>query len=313
MNGQPDLQPRCAPRGSGALRIEACQAAGSDAAANADAIDWAAAELPRAWPDAAPWWRPAMLRQVLPRFLGRRRGKVRLPAGLPGLQPIPKYLLQEFHNLPNGNYSDCVTGGYMTGFDRVMLGHMAHGRRRVAESLRDAARALDVGSGGGHLAAAMRQAGIAEVWALEPSPYLLRQAARRHAGADIHWRQGLAEDTRLPDGHFDAVGVSFVLHEIPPRYLRRFCAELRRITRPGARLAVLEPSPLQWRHGAGWMLRRFGWRGLYFRWLAGFVHEPFLAAWHKLDFPALLREHGFEPVIDESGCPSRFLLARRGD
>ncbi len=278
---------------------------------DAAAIDWANAELPKTWPDAAPWWRPAMLRQVLPRLLGRRRGKVRLPEPMPGLQLIPKYLLQEFHNLPNGNYSDRATSGYLHGFDRVMLGSMRQGRRRVAQSLRGAVRALDVGSGGGHLAVEMRQVGIDDVWALEPSPYLLRHAARRHAG--IRWWQALAEDTRLPDAHFDAVGVSFVLHEIPPHYLRRFCAELRRITRPGARLAILEPSPLQWFNGAAWMWRYHGWRGLYFRWLAGFVHEPFLGAWHTLDFPALLREHGFETVLDESGCPTRFLVARRGD
>ena len=275
----------------------------------AEAIDWAQVQLPQAWPDAAPWWRVHMLRRLLPRFLGRRRARVQLPEGLPGLRSLPRYVLQEFHNLPNGNYSARVTRGYLTGFDRVMLGQVRQGRARIAASLAGARRVLDVGSGGGHLAAAMKQAGLEDVWALEPSPYLLGQAARAHAG--IRWWQGLAEDTGLPDASFDAVGVCFVLHEIPPHYLRRFCAELRRITVPGARLAILEPSPLQWRHGYRWLLRHHGWRGVYFRWLAGFVHEPFLPAWHRLDFPALLAEHGFSVQLDESGCPSRFLLATR--
>lgn len=273
------------------------------------AIDWATVSLPKTWPDATPWWQPAMARKLLGKFMGKQRSRVELPEALPGAQRIPKYLLQEFHNLPNGNYSHRVTRGYVRGFERAMLGHMRHGRAQVAQSLRNAERAVDIGCGGGYLAAAMRQAGVAEVWALEPSPYLLSLAARRHSG--IHWRQGVAEDTGLPDGYFDAVGVSFVLHEIPPHYLRGFCAELKRITRPGARLALLEPSPLQWRESAWALFRRHGWRGVYFRWMARRVFEPFADAWHKLDFPALLAEHGFVVVRDDIGCPFRFLVAER--
>lgn len=278
------------------------------AAADA-ATDWANVALPEAWPDATSWWRPAMARKVLDKFLGKQRSRVELPEDLPGAQRIPKYLLQEFHNLPNGNYSHRVTRGYVRGFERAMLGHMRRGRMQVAESLRGSARAVDIGCGAGYLAAAMRQAGIAEVWALEPSPYLLSHAARRHTG--IHWRQGVAEDSGLPDRYFDAVGVSFVLHEIPPHYLRGFCAELQRITRPGARLAVLEPSPSQWREDAWSLFRRYGWRGVYFRWMARRVFEPFADAWHKLDFPALLAEHGFVVTQDDIGCPFRFFVAER--
>lgn len=274
-------------------------------------LDWATVALPQSWPDATPWWRPAMARKVFGKFLGKQRSRVELPENLPGAQRIPKYLLQEFHNLPNGNYSHRVVRGYVRGFERAMLGHMRQGRMRVAESLRHADRALDIGSGAGYLAAAMRQAGAGEVWALEPSPYLLSLAARRHPG--IQWRQGVAEDSGLPEGYFDAVGISFVLHEIPPHYLRRVCAELGRITRPGARLAVLEPSPSQWRENAWTLFRRHGWRGVYFRWMARRVFEPFAGAWHKLDFHALLAEHGFTVVRDEIGCPFRFLVAERSD
>jgi ubiquinone/menaquinone biosynthesis C-methylase UbiE len=279
------------------------------AAAADSSMDWAAVSLPDAWPDATPWWRPAMARKLLRKFTGKQRSRVELPEALPGAQRIPRYLLQEFHNLPNGNYSHRVTRGYVRGFERAMLGHMRQGRAQVADSLRDAARAVDIGCGAGYLAAAMRQAGVADVWALEPSPYLLSLAARQHSG--IQWRQGVAEDSGLPDGYFDAVGISFVLHEIPPHYLRGFCAELRRITRPGARLALLEPSPSQWREGAWTLFRRHGWRGVYFRWMARRVFEPFADAWHKLDFPALLGEHGFVVTRDDIGCPFRFLVAER--
>jgi ubiquinone/menaquinone biosynthesis C-methylase UbiE len=272
-------------------------------------IDWATVALPQTWPDATPWWRPAMARKLFGKFRGKLRSRVELPRDLPCAQSLPKYLLQEFHNLPNGNYSHRVTRGYVRGFERAMLGHMRQGRAQVAESLGTATRAVDIGCGAGYLAAALRDAGIAEVWALEPSPYLLSLAARRHSG--IHWRQGVAEHSGLPGDYFDGVGISFVLHEIPPHYLRGFCAELRRITRPGARLVLLEPSPLQWRESAWTLFRRYGWRGVYFRWMARRVFEPFADAWHKLDFPALLAEHGFVVTRDDIGCPFRFLVAER--
>lgn len=273
------------------------------------AIDWASIELPAAWVDQVNWRSPRQWPRLWRCLSGRQRLPVRLPDNLPGAAKIPAYVLQEFHNLPNGNYSRNFTAGYARGFDHAMLGTMRAGRSRLASALAGAQRVLDLGSGAGHLAAALQAAGIAEVVGLEPSPYLLQQAARRYPG--IHWTQGVGEDSGLPSGYFDAVGVCFVFHEIPPRHLRKVLAELRRITRPGARLAILEPSPRQWQLGYVRMWRHHGWKGLYFRALARRAHEPFAAAWHKQDVAALLAEHGFRLLEEETGCPFRFLLARR--
>ena len=66
---------------------------------------------------------------------GKRR-RVQVADDMPGRELLPKYVLQEFHSLPNGNYSKRVTHGYITGFDRLMLGRMSHARARIAESLR---------------------------------------------------------------------------------------------------------------------------------------------------------------------------------
>lgn len=272
-------------------------------------VDWAKIELPAAWPDQVSWWKPTHLLKLWRKITGRHRERVRLPEALPGAEKLPRYLLLEFHNLPNGNYSRTVTGGYSRGFDHAMLGTLRTGRARVADALKGATRALDLGAGAGHLAAAMREAGIEDVWGLEPSPYLLHLAARKVPQA--HWVHGLGEDTGLPDAHFDAVGICFVLHEVPPTYLRRLCAELARITTPGAKLAILEPSPLQWQQSVAQMWRSHGWRGAYFRLLARRVYEPFADAWHKLDFRALLAEHGFTVRQDEVDCPFRFILAER--
>lgn len=281
----------------------------ADAEPTPPAIDWATVELPEAWADHLRFSRLGDLRRLWRSLSGRERQPVALPAGMPGAERIPAYVLQEFHNLPNGNYSRRFSRGYAKGFDRSMLGTLRQGRPRIARALAGAQRALDLGSGAGHLAVALHAAGIDEVWGLEPSPYLLQQAAQ--AAPQVRWEQGTGEDSGLPSDYFDAVGVCFVFHEVPPRYLRRILAELARITRPGARLAVLEPSPEQWTQGFATLVRRYGWRGAYFRALAHHVHEPFLDAWHKQDFGALLAEHGFRLVEDDIGCPFRFFLAER--
>ena len=272
-------------------------------------IDWATVALPDAWADRIDWTHLPDLKRVARTLLGRAHRPVQLPADLPGRELIPKYVLQEFHNLPNGNYSKSFSRGYAQGFDRVMLGSLTQGRQRVAAALRGAQCALDLGCGAGRQAAALRDAGIADVWGLDPSPYLLQYAARAHER--INWVQGVAENTGLADGQFDAVAVCFVFHEIPPHYLRRALLELARITRPGARLAVLEPSPVQWQQGYRWLWRHYGWRGLYFRALAQRAHEPFADAWHRQDFTALLAEVGFTVREEETGCPFRFFLAER--
>lgn len=272
-------------------------------------VDWATVELPDTWADRVSWKRLSDVRRVLRTILGRERQRVQLPDTLPGRGLIPKYVLQEFHNLPNGNYSKVFSRGYSQGFDRLMLGSLRGGRQRVAEALRGADCALDLGCGAGRQAVALREVGITEVWGLDPSPYLLQNAARAHSG--VTWVQGVAERTGLADGQFDAVAVCFVFHEIPPHYLRQALVELARITRPGARLAVLEPSPQQWTASYLWLWRHHGWRGMYYRALAKRAYEPFADAWHRQDFAMLLAEAGFTLLEEETGCPFRFFLAQR--
>jgi ubiquinone/menaquinone biosynthesis C-methylase UbiE len=272
-------------------------------------IDWAQIELPDAWPDQLDWRQPATLWRILRKAFGSSREKVRLPSGLPGADRIPKYMLQEFHNLPNGNFSKQISNGYARWFDRVMLGTMTGGRARLVQALHGTRSVVDLGCGGGHMAGVLKAAGIEEVYGLDPSPYLLQFAAQTYPG--VQWIHGTAEQTGLPAGAVDGVSVSFVFHEIPPRYLAQVLAELRRIVKPGGRLAVLEPSSVQWA-GTAWRLwREFGWRGLYFKWLAWHAFEPFVAAWHRQDFAKLLAENGFLVEVDEMSCPFRHVLAIR--
>lgn len=277
-------------------------------------LDWAGIPLPDTWPDRLNLLHPLDLWQLARHALGLVRAPVELPADLPGRERIPKYILQEFHNLPNGNYSRRFTRGYITGFDRVMLGQISKSHREIAAQLasNDDVRTgsvLDAGCGGGGLAGALQQAGIADVWGLDPSPYLLQHAARDWPS--VRFVQRIAEDTGFGDDCFNAVTACFLLHEIPPRHLDRCIAEFARILKPGGLLAICEPSPLQLQQDHVTLWRQHGWRGIYFYVLAQFVYEPFLKAWHQQDLPALFSRHGFELQRNEVDVPMRHLLARK--
>jgi ubiquinone/menaquinone biosynthesis C-methylase UbiE len=279
------------------------------AAADPIVVDWAAIDLPDAWPDRAARRNPLAWSRLGRRVVGARR-KVELPADMPGRERIPRYVLQEFHHLPNGFYSKAIVHGYVRGFDRLMFGEMQQARRRLAARLRGARAALDLGCGGGGLAGACDAAGIAETWGLDPSPYLLQIAARRHPR--VRFVQGLAEDTGFPDARFDGVGACFLFHELPPRVADAALAEIHRILTPGGVLALAEPSPEQFRgrHPVPF-LKRHGLRGLYFALVARWMHEPFVQGWHRRDVTASLAQHGFEVTEEEVGMPIRFVTARR--
>jgi len=280
----------------------------SPAALHAPHIDWAAASLPDAWPDqiASPLRRIAMVVHAL---IVKQPQRVRLPADMPGLGRLPKYLFQEFHHLPNGNYSKTITRGYANGFNKAMLGSLQTARAEIASRLAGSARVLDIGCGAGHLTAALQLAGIADVCALEPSPYLLQHAARDYPGASFV--QGVIENSGLPTASFEGAGACFVFHEIPPRQADAALRELHRLLKPGSKLLLVEPSPTQVRLSYAQMWRRYGWRGLYFRALALRTHEPFVRAWHKKELAAWFGAHGFTLVDDLDRMPWRLLEARR--
>ena len=271
--------------------------------------DWARLPLPDAWPDQLDLRKPWNLGRFLKAMLWDAPRPVQLPEDLPGAGRIPRYILQEFHNLPNGNYSKKIARGYAKGFDRMMLGTLRRARAEIADRIGPVPRALDIGCGAGHTAAALSRAGAREVWGLDPSPYLLQYAAELYP--QIRFCHGVAERLEFPDASFDAASACFVFHEIPPRYGDRALAELHRVLRPGGTLAIIEPAALHLQGGLLQVLRHAGWRGLYFKLMARRVFEPFVEHWHRRDKRAWLAEHGFELYEDRDGCPCQVLLARR--
>lgn len=262
-------------------------------------------KLADTWVDSGGFLRLQTWRSIF-----ARRRPVALPESLPGGASIPKYVLQEFHNLPNGNYSNLLTPGYITGFDFSMLGRVRPVREWMAEqSAASGAALLDVGTSSGKTAAAARRRGVTDVWGLDPSPYLLRHAAANNP--EVKFVQGVAEDLPFGDCRFDAITVCFVFHEMPPKAIAAALAEFHRVMKPGARACIAEPSPEQLRPFA-WsdLLPLRGWARLYFRALAGFVHEPFINAWHKLDKREMFEEAGFG-VEERPGMPiDRWILQK---
>jgi len=272
---------------------------------------WAEVELPDAWVDRqATGVRGAW--RLLRHALRGQRALVELPAGLPLSAEIPRYALQEFHNIPNGNYSNRLTRGYATGFDLAMLGRMRPVRRRMARALAGCRSVLDVGCGGGASTEALVAQGIAEVWGIDPSPYLLRCADARVPSA--RFLHGVAERTGFADARFDGVACCFVFHELPPRAGDQALAEIARILRPGGRLAIVEPAAEQYQTGAFRLAWRHGPLAAYFRWVARAVYEPFADAWHRRDLPSWLAANGFALLEDRTDLPVRALVCeRRGE
>jgi ubiquinone/menaquinone biosynthesis C-methylase UbiE len=272
-------------------------------------IDWANLSLPDTWPDQLNWKNPMSMARLLA-HLFRKRQKVMIPRDLPGAETIPAYALQEFHHLPNGNYSRVLTRGYITGFDVSMLGHMQRVRERLAEQLAHCQSVLDLGCGGGTTAAAIQAKGVADVWGLDPSPYLLRYAAQDYP--QIRFVQGVMEKLPFPNRRFDGMSACFVFHEVPPCYIRQALEEIARVLTPGGLLVIAEPSPIQWRNSCCAMIKKYGWQGGYFQLLARFVHEPFVEAWHKFALADEATKRALKILAEDDGMPVKcWLLQRR--
>lgn len=276
--------------------------------ADPDVPNWAEMQLPDTWPDRFKPYRLRDWRRLLTPIFGTPR-QADIPEGVPGRERLPKYLVQEFHGLPNGNFSKRITRGYITAFDRVMLGRMRRARQRIVAALHGCESALDAGCGGGQTAGMLYEAGARDVWGLDSSAYLLQHAARAHP--HVRFVQGLAEDLRFADERFDGVVACFLMHEMPPRAGEQALREFYRVLKPGGKLALCEPSAEQLQNSYWRLVRRYGFIGVYFRKLALRMHEPFVAAWHKQDVRALLGAIGFEVLEDDPGMPVRHVLARK--
>jgi SAM-dependent methyltransferase len=134
--------------------------------------------------------------------------------------------------------------------------------------LRDGHRVLDVGCGTGNL---LRSAGkrypTVDLVGLDPDPKALARAGRklRRARLTVQLDRGFAQELPYPDGSFDRVFSSLMLHHLDSESKDALLAEVRRVLRPDGLLiladAVLGDHDHGHDHSHGHGHRKGGMRG----------------------------------------------------
>ena len=179
----------------------------------------------------------------------------------------------------------------------MTLGLDRRWRRAAAEAVvRYGDRVLDACCGTGDLAIAAKEAG-GSVTGLDFSPRMLERA--RAKSREIEWVQGDLLALPFDDASFDAATVGFGVRNLDD--LELGLAELRRVLRPGGRLAILEitqPRGVLAPFYRLWFDRLVPLLG---RVLPGGSAYTYLPASVRRfpgpeDLAALLREAGFEDV-----------------
>ena len=101
---------------------------------------------------------------------------------------------------------------------------------------------LDLGSGPGQLAAALKgvRAGV-RVIGLDPDPSMLRHAAA-HAGPQGLWVRGVAQALPFADSSFDRVAATLLLHHLTRPRKQWALREAFRVLAPGGQLLITDWS-----------------------------------------------------------------------
>ena len=215
---------------------------------------------------------------------------------------VPDYAKLDIHLQPGGYCNDPLAGYifhhgtkvfYQGDNDQDELHHQVADMVLTPED-GQVRRILDVGCSIGQATTALKQRfPDAEVWGLDVGLPLVRYGHKRAVdlGVDVHFIQGLAEDLKFDDGHFDSVLSYILFHEVPSRLFKPIIGEAFRVLRPGGTYTVVDapnsktlPAPNR----------------LWLRFDAIYNCEPYSPAFVACDLPGLLEEAGFKDVQVES-------------
>jgi ubiquinone/menaquinone biosynthesis C-methylase UbiE len=138
--------------------------------------------------------------------------------------------------------------GFLTGhYDRLcrLIGLGARLRAFQVRAIGpvDGKRVLEVGCGTGELLRAVARAGRpARLAGLDPDPKMLAQADAklRGAGVEADLVRGWAQALPFPDGAFDLVLSSLMLHHLDTPTKRTALGEWRRVLAPGGALVLVD-------------------------------------------------------------------------
>jgi ubiquinone/menaquinone biosynthesis C-methylase UbiE len=103
---------------------------------------------------------------------------------------------------------------------------------------------LDIGCGTGTLAiAAKRRVGReGSVHGIDASPEMIARAEKKakKAGAEVRFKNTLAEALPFSDAQFDVVLSTVMLHHLPRKIRQQCSQEIRRVLKPGGRLLAID-------------------------------------------------------------------------
>jgi ubiquinone/menaquinone biosynthesis C-methylase UbiE len=112
---------------------------------------------------------------------------------------------------------------------------------------------LDVGCGTGTLLELYRAAGC-ELWGIDGSAAMLAQA-RKRLGHQAHLHEADATAMPYPEGRFDWVVFTFVLHEMAVETRLGVLAEAKRVLHPEGRILVVDYHGGPLRFPRGWLTK----------------------------------------------------------
>lgn len=163
----------------------------------------------------------------------------------------PTWARQEIHLQPGG-YTDDPLSGIVFHYGTRVFYEGFNDQDELYDELAEKStmpvdgkveRILDIGCAIGQgVLALKRRYPDSEIAGLDVALPLLRYGQKRanDANASVSFRHGLAEDTKYPDNHFDAVMSYILFHEAPVDNFPAIVCELFRILRPGGVLSIFE-------------------------------------------------------------------------
>jgi SAM-dependent methyltransferase len=113
--------------------------------------------------------------------------------------------------------------------------------RRVEADLPEGGAVVDVGSGTGTFALALKERRPdAQVVGVDGDDEILALAQAKPGAAGVEWRKGLAQELPAATGSADVVTTSLVIHHLLPEDKRKALVEIKRILKPGGHLHVAD-------------------------------------------------------------------------